>query len=159
MTMTDNKPAWRDDILACYPYLLERLRGIDAVYQVCEAQDFAAISGKDRRQIPTDGAVYVLLDGFTPTDTNARGAEQDIEIGFSVILTKQQVTPNPAADSVGKTLTAISKSLQGFDPADAQGRALTTTPFKQAKALAIQYEYGFAFFPLRFTTTVAVVQD
>lgn len=159
MTMTDNKPAWRDDILACYPYLLERLRGIDAVYQVCEAQDFAAISGKDRRQIPTDGAVYVLLDGFTPTDANARGAEQDIEIGFSVILTKQQVTPNPAADSVGKTLTAISKALQGFDPVDEQGRALTVSSFKQAKALAIQYEYGFAFFPLRFTTTVAVVQD
>lgn len=158
--MTDTpKPAWMDDVLACYPYLIERLRQVPAIRQVLEAQDFAAISSPKRKQLPTDGAVYVLLDGFTPTSDNANGREQMMEIGFSVILTKQQVTPNPATDGVGQTLTSIAKALQGFDPSDAQGRALTAIPFKQRKALAIQYEDGFAYFPLRFTTTVAVISD
>jgi hypothetical protein len=160
MTATnDNAPAWQGNILACYPYLLERLRTVPQIYQVLEAQEFAAITGNERRQIPSDGAVYVVLDSFTPTDDNAKGSEQDIEIGFSIILTKQQVTPSPATDGVGQTLYAIAKAMQGYDPSDEQGRALTAEPFKQRKPLPIRYENGFAYFPLRFTTSVAVVQD
>lgn len=157
--MTDSAPAWHDNILACYPHLIARLRQLPQVRQVLEAQDFAAISSAKRRQLPQDGSVYVLLDGFTPTSDNASGREQIMEIGFSVILTKQQVTPKPCADGVGQTLTAIAKALQGYDPSDEYGRCLTATPFKQRKALSVKYEDGFAFFPLRFTTTVAILAD
>lgn len=160
MTDTDpNAPAWQTDILACYPYVLERLKSVSQVSQVLEAQDFADISSAKRKQIPADGTVYVILDGYTPGSDNARGREQNMEIGFSVILTKQQVTPQPATNGVGQTITAIAKALQGFDPTDKQGRALTTEPFIQRKPLAIRYEDGFAFFPLRFTTVVAVISD
>ena len=154
-----NVPAWNDNALACYPYVLERLREVSQVKRVLEAADFAAISGAQRKQVPLDGAVYLILDGYTPTSTNGKGREQLIEIGFSVILTKQQFTPNPAADDVGKTLTAISKALQGFDPSDEQGRALVTAAFESRTPLPIQYEDGFAFFPLRFTTEVAIISD
>ena len=153
------QPAWTTNVLACYPYVLERLRSLPQVKTVLEAQEFAAISGGRRKQMPLDGAVYVILDGYTPTGSNAKGAEQMMEIGFSVILTKQQVTPNPATDGVGQTLTAISQGMQGFDPVDAQGRALTTNPFRQRQPLAIQYEDGFAYFPLRFTAEVAIISD
>ena len=154
-----NVPAWNDNALACYPYVLERLREVSQVKRVLEAADFAAISGAQRKQVPLDGAVYLILDGYTPTASNGKGREQLIEIGFSVILTKQQVTPQPATNGVGQTITAIAKALQGFDPTDKQGRALTTEPFIQRKPLAIRYEDGFAFFPLRFTTVVAVISD
>ena len=160
MTATNNSgPAWMTDVLACYPYVLERLRKLPQVKMVLEAQDFVDISGDDRKQMPLDGAVYVILDGYTPTTDNARGSEQMMEIGFSVILTKQQVTPNPATDAVGQTLTAISQALQGFDPSDIQGRALTTSPFRQRKPLAIRYKHGFAYFPTRFTAEVAIISD
>ena len=154
-----NVPAWNDNALACYPYVLERLREVSQVKRVLEAADFAAISGAQRKQVPLDGAVYLILDGYTPTASNGKGREQLIEIGFSVILTKQQFTPNPASDDVGKTLTALSKALQGFDPSDAQGRALVTNPFESRPPLPIQYEDGFAFFPLRFTAEVAILSD
>lgn len=154
-----NVPAWNDNALACYPYVLERLREVSQVKRVLEAADFAAISGAQRKQVPLDGAVYLILDGYTPTASNGKGREQLIEIGFSVILTKQQFTPNPASDDVGKTLTALSKALQGFDPSDAQGRALVTQPFESRPPLPIQYEDGFAFFPLRFTAEVAILSD
>lgn len=153
------EPAWMTNVLACYPYVLERLKSVPQVKRVLEAQDFAAISGGKRKQMPLDGAVYVILDGYTPTSSNGKGAEQVMEIGFSVILTKQQVTPNPATDGVGQTLTAISKAIQGFDPTDEQGRALTTSPFRQRQPLAIQYEDGFAYFPTRFTCAVAIISD
>ena len=160
MTATDpNAPAWHTDILACYPYVLERLQSVSQVSQVLEAQDFADISSTKRKQIPADGTVYVILDGYTPGSENAKGREQNMEIGFSVILTKQQVTPQPATNGVGQTITAIAKALQGFDPTDERGRALTTQPFIQRKPLAVRYEDGFAFFPLRFTTVVAVLAD
>ena len=155
----DNAPAWNDNALACYPYILERLESVMQVKRVLEAADFAAISGAQRKQVPLDGAVYLILDGYTPTSSNAKGKEQLIEIGFSVILTKQQFTPNPATDGVGQTLTAISKALQGFDPSDSQGRALVTEPFTHRPPLPIQYEDGFAFFPLRFTAEVAILSD
>ena len=154
-----NVPAWNDNALACYPYVLARLKQISQVKIVQEAAEFVEISGADRKKVPLDGAVYLVLDGYTPTDSNANSKEQLIEIGFSVILTKQHITPNPNTDDVGKTLTAISKALQGFDPSDAQGRALVTEPFKSRPALPIQYEKGFAFFPLRFICEVAILSD
>lgn len=154
-----NAPAWNDNALACYPYIIERLQSVKQVKRVFEAADFAAISGAGRKQVPSDGAVYLILDGYTPTASNANSKEQLIEIGFSVILTKQQFTPTPATNGVGQTLTAISKAMQGFDPSDEQGRALVTEPFSHRSPLPIQYEDGFAFFPLRFTAEVAILSD
>lgn len=157
--MTTNDPAWMTDVLACYPYLLDRLRSITQVKKVFEAKAFADISSDDRQQIPLDGAVYVMLDSYTPTESNANGREQMMEIGFSVILTKQQFTPTPNTDGVGQTLTAISQALQGFDPKDDKGRALTVSPFRQRKPLAVLYKKGFAYFPTRFTAEVAIISD
>lgn len=155
-----HKPAWHSNVLACYPALLARLRTVAGVKKVCEAKELAAL-GADKKQMPLDGAVYVILDGFTPTAHNNNRREQMLEIGFSVILTKRHYTPQPQLGnkSVGETITALAQALQGFDPADEQGRAFTATPFKQTKALPIRYEDGFAYFPLRFTCEVAVISS
>lgn len=152
------QPAWRDNILACYPALLARLSGVTGVKKVCEAKELASLgSGKER--VPLDGAVYVVWDGFTPASDNDGRRAQTLELGFSVILAKRNYTPKPETGDVGSTVTGIAKALQGFDPCDEQGRTLVSTPFKQRSALPIRYEDGFAFFPLRFTCEVAVLAD
>lgn len=149
---------WQDNFLACYPAVLEQLRRVKQVKKVLEAQDFANISS-ERKQRPLDGAVYVIFDGFTPTQPNNTNREQILDIGFSVILAKTNITPRPQTNGIGETLTAIAKALQGFLPVDQQGNDLTITPFEQKPALSIQYLDGFAYFPLRFTAQVAILND
>jgi hypothetical protein len=154
------KPAYHDNILACYPALLARLEGVPGVKKVYEVQEMGAI-GNDRAVMPIDGAVYVILDGFTPT-TTASAREQTIDIGFSVILAKRNYNPNRnpyRVDGLGETYTAIARAMQGYDPVDADGRALTTRPFTQRPALPIDYRDGYALFPLRFTAAVALIAD
>lgn len=151
-------PLWRHNILACYPVLLNRLQSVAGVKKVLEATDLNALTG-ERRQRPLDGGVYVIFDGMTPKNDNNASREQILEIGFSVILVKTNVTPKPATDGIGETLTAIAKALQGFEPADSKGEILTLTPLKQTRALPIQYEDGFAYFPLRFVADVAIIAD
>lgn len=149
-------PTWHHNVLACYPAILTKLKQISQVKKVLEAQDFTSIGNK-ARQIPLDGAVYVIFDGFTPKVDNNTKREQILEIGFSVILTKTNITLKPATDGVGETLTAIMKALQGFMPENEHGDELTLTPLHQKSALPIQYENGFAYFPMRFTCDVAII--
>ncbi|MCP1659341.1 phage tail terminator protein [Neisseria perflava] len=156
-------PAMYTNMLACYPALLARLAGVPGVKQVLEAQDLAAVAG-ERKVLPADGAVYVVFDGFTPeNETAARKRLAQERLSFSLILAKRQYTPNRlqfGADGVGETLTAIKSAFQGWTPKDSDGLALALTPFQAAQALSIYYHDGYAFFPVRFTTTVNIqLQD
>lgn len=150
-----NLPLWHDDILAFYPALIERLKSVPAIKKVCEAKELEDLDA-GRVQTPLDGAVYVVLDSIAPTDGNARGREQLMQIGVSIILTKRDYNPVPRLDGVGATITAICKALQGFE-AKKDGRHLTLSPFVQNKGIAIRYSKGFAFFPMHFSTTVAIM--
>lgn len=150
------KPLWYDDMLVCYPALLDRLKSISPIKKVQEIKELSEID--NQAVAPLDGAVYVIFDGLTPTDPNNDGREQTMELGFTIILAKQQYNPTPRMDGVGVTLTAICKALQGFDP-ERDGRALTASPFVQDKALPFRYFKNYALFPLRFTTTVVVMSD
>lgn len=145
-------------MLAFYPALLDRLRGVTAIKKVCEAKELEDLD-TGRVQTPLDGAVYVVLDGITPTEGNARGREQVMQIGISVILTKRDYNPTPRLDGVGQTITAICKALQGFEPKTADGKHLTLSPFVQNTGVSIRYNKGFAFFPLHFVTTVAILAN
>ena len=138
-----NYPLWHDDFLVCYPALLDRIGTIPQVKKVQEIKELAEIDSQ--AVAPRDGAVYVIFDGRSPTD-----------LGFTLILAKQQYNPRPRMDGVGASLTAICKALQGFEP-EQDGRALTLSPFVQKQALAVRYFKNYALFPLRFTTTVAVM--
>lgn len=152
----NNKPLWHDDMLICYPALLDRLNAIPAVKKVLEVKELASLD--NQTVAPLDGAVYVIFDGFSPTSSNNNGREQAIELGFSIVLAKQQYNPTPKIDGVGATLTAICKALQGFEPMQ-DGRALTLSPFVQKSALPVRYFKNYALFALRFTTSVAVMGD
>lgn len=149
-----NLPLWHDDMLVCYPALLDRLKAIPQLKKVLEAKDLAEL---DKKAIaPLDGALYVIFDGISQVQEDNGKRGHDLKLGFTLLLAKQQYNPVPRLDGVGATLTAICKALQGFEPMQ-NGRALTLTPFVQESALAIRYFDNYALFPLRFTTTVAVV--
>ena len=97
------------NVLACYPALLERLAKVPGVHQVLEAADLEALSS-DKRLKPIDGAVYVVFDGFTPDADAATRQLLRERLSFSVILTKRQYNPGHmqyGADGVGETITAI----------------------------------------------------
>lgn len=158
MTKQVTKPVWRDDLLACYPALIDRLKACPEIKKVCTARELADLGG-NKAQMPLDGAVYVILDSITPEQSNNGGRETMITLGFSIILAKQNVSPTPKMAGLGVVLTAICKALQGFEPKNSDGKRLSLSPFVQEKGLPIRYSNGFGFYAFRFTTTVAVVRD
>lgn len=153
-------PAWNDNFLACYPYLLDRIRGVQGVKKVLEATELQALTDSKRKLAPIDGGVYVIFSGMRPSASNNNGREQGFDISFGIILVKRNYTPQPNdTDDVGRTLTALCKALQGYEPEDEGGRALTLTPFEHSSPLPMRYEDGYAFFPLQLTTQVVVIAD
>lgn len=149
------QPAWRNDILACYPALLARLQSIPQVKKVLEIHDIEEV--QNGTKAPLDGVVYVAFDGLTVAETADYQQAQKIQLGFSVILASRSLLAKPNTDSVGCTLTAIAKALQGFIPRDEQGNELTLSPFSQKNPLPVMYLKGFGYFPLRFSTDVALI--
>lgn len=154
------KPIWHDDMLACYPALLKRLNSIKQIKKVFEIKEIDQLTAERPSVSVLDGCVYVLLDSISPK-ANADSRSQTQELGFSIILAKSFINISPSQVkegdyTLGQTLTAICKSLQGFEPIK-DGDYLTITPFTQTSALNIRYDKGFGLFPLRFVTEVAVL--
>lgn len=144
--------------MACYPLIIERLKTIPQVKKVHEIKELAQLS---RDIAPLDGCVYVIFDGLMPKNDNNARTEQILELTFSVILAKSLININPThvkagEYSLGQTLTAIAKSLQGYEPMSG-GDYLTISPLTQKSPLPIRYDKGFGLFAFRFATDVAVV--
>lgn len=157
-----NKLDWREDMLACYPALLERLGNVKQIKKVFEVKDLEQLYGDKPNIAPLDGCVYVLLDGISPKENNNNSREQMLEISFSVVLAKSFINISPShvkqGYTLGQTLTAICKSLQGFEPMQ-NDEYLTLTPFSQRTGMNIRYDKGFGLFALRFVTDVAILGD
>lgn len=156
------KPIWADDMLACYPALLQRLQAVKPIKKVFEVKELDQLTNDRPSVAMLDGCVYVLLDSITPKDNNNRKKEQTLELGFSIILAKSFINISPSQVkqgdyTLGQTITAICKSLQGFEPVNHQGQHLSLSPFTQTSALNIRYDKGFGLFALRFVTEVAVL--
>lgn len=149
---------WHKNMLACYPALIARLQQIEGIKSVRHADDIGDLQD---RQVPLDGALYVIFDAFVPQQAADGGRNQFVEIGFSLVLAKRKYRPSESlylTGGVGETLTAIARAMQGFAPQDDDGNDLTLTPFTQSAALAISYDSrGFGLFPLRFITQVAIL--
>lgn len=152
------QPAMYQNMLACYPYILARMKQVPGVRDVLEVAELEAVVS-DRKVKPVDNAVYVVFDGFTPdTHVGNKGTLRE-KLSFSFILAKRQYTPNRlqyGEDGVGELITAIKSAFQGFDPIGDDGKRLTLEPFSARAALPIVYNEGYAFFPMRFETSVAI---
>lgn len=145
-----------NDFLAFLPIVIKRLNAVEVIKKVFTVKELADLdTGKNTA--PLDGCVYVVLDGFAPTDEVGKGKNQAMDITFSVILAKQHYNKAGIGD-IGTTLTAIIKSLAGYEPI-ANGDYLTLSPIYLDKGANVLYQKGFALYPLRFKTQVAIVAD
>lgn len=143
------------DFLAFMPDVVKRLETVQAIKKVFHAHELADLdAGKNISAI--DGCVYVILDSFAPSFEAGQGSQQLMDIRFSIILAKQHYNQRHIGD-IGKTLTAIAKSLIGYEPKDQEGQYLTTTAIYLEKGAGVLYQKGFALYPLRFKTQSVIV--
>lgn len=146
-----------DDFLAFLPVVIERLssvKGVKKVFIINSLSDLDA--GKNINA--TDGCAYVILYSYAPSNEANKGKNQAMDIVFDVILARQHYNKT-GVGSVGTTLTAIVKSLMGFEPANAEGQYLTLSPIYLDKGASVLYQQGFALYPLRFKTQSVIIAD
>ena len=165
--MSDSSlPLYHEDMFACYPKMIERLKklvenGTVKTIKECDNIDdlLPSTDGVSKR-LPLDGCLYVVFDNLTPLESNDDGSEQEEQIGFSLVYTKKKYNFRPLSGmSVGIVLTRIAKRMNGYLPEDENGKAYTLSPFVQATPLAVRYANGFGYFSRRYVTTVATCAD
>lgn len=165
--MSDSSlPLYHEDMFACYPKMIERLKklvenGTVKTIKECDNIDdlLPSTDGVSKR-LPLDGCLYVVFDNLTPLESNDDGSEQEEQIGFSLVYTVKKYNFRPLSGmSVGIVLTRIAKRMNGYLPEDENGKAYTLSPFVQATPLAVRYANGFGYFSRRYVTTVATCAD
>lgn len=145
-----------NNLLAVYPLILERMAavpGVKAVKEIGELSEIVAAAREKRKVSPLDGAVYVVYGGETVADTAARSAQSKHTLHFTFILAKTYTAggKSPLYEA-GAVLTAIQTAFAGWDA----GREYTASEFRRIPSPAIEYNDGYAFFPISFATDVVV---
>lgn len=154
------KPKWHENMWASRPALVAKLKTIDGIDYVKNLRAFKQVSDqKTRTEVPEDGTMYVIKDGFIPSNSNNNSREQINQIGYSLFLAKYDPINDADDEALEQLITRILRSLQGFEPKDSEGNHLSLTPFEQAKPFPITAQDGFTFYPFRFVTEVAVLQE
>lgn len=139
-----------DNILAVYPLVLERMKSVTGVKAVKEVGDIAElVAGAAKRKVsPLDNAVYVVYGGETVEESARRGGHIRHKLHFTFVLTKTYTAGGKSVlPEAGRVLTAIQQAFSGWDA----GAEYTVSPFVRTASPAIEYNDGFALFPLSFT--------
>ena len=143
------------NMLAVYPELLKRVAAIDGVVAAKEVSELTQMiaSGNAKRTVaPAVGAVYVIYGGHTPDGNAGSGKHQRNTLYFTLVYCGEcKLGSRSSLYEVGKVLTSIKQAIQGWDP-----QAFVASPFVESNAPAIEYNDGYAFYPLSFTTTVSI---
>lgn len=143
------------NLLAVYPKILERLatvEGVKAVKEVGEMAELVAAAREKRRVCPVDGAVYVVFGGMVPDESAARARVQSYRLHFTFALAKTySIGAKSRLAEVGRVLTAIAQAFNGWDsPGD------IAEPLRQEPAPPIEYNDGYALYPLSYSTRVII---
>ena len=165
--MSDSSlPLYHEDMFACYPKMIERLKNlvengtVKTIKECDNIDDLLPSTDGVSKRLPLDGCLYVVFDNLTPLESNDDGSEQEEQIGFSLVYTTKKYNFRPLSGmSVGIVLTRIAKRMNGYLPEDENGKAYTLSPFVQATPLAVRYANGFGYFSRRYVTTVATCAD
>ncbi|MFC5920851.1 hypothetical protein ACFPVS_08985 [Neisseria weixii] len=144
------------NLLAVYPLILERMATVDGVKAVKEIGDLAEMlaAAKEKRRVsPLDGAVYVVYGGETVADTANRSGQTKHTLHFTFVLAKTYTAggKSPLYEA-GAVLTAIQTAFAGWDA----GREYAASEFRREPSPAIEYNDGYAFFPISFAADVVV---
>lgn len=148
-----------DNMLAVYPELLNKVRSIIGVAVVKEASDLAIFMSEaktQRKVAPAYGAVYVVYGGHALDGSAGQGKLQKNTLFFTLVYCARYLEGGKSTlYETGATLTAIKKALQGWDP----GKEFVLSPFVESNSPPIEYNDGYAFYPISFTTTVCVAAN
>lgn len=148
--------AMHDNLLAVYPLILERMKsvsGVKAVKEIGELSEIVAAAREKRKVAPLDGAVYVVYGGETVADTAGNHSQSKHTLHFTFILAKTYTAggKSPLYEA-GAVLTAIQTAFAGWSA----GREYNASVFRRTPSPAIEYNDGYAFFPISFATDVVV---
>lgn len=100
-----------------------------------------------RKAAPLDGAVYVVYGGSTFADEAKNGKFLKSTLHFTFVLARSYTANGKSTlYEVGETLTAIQRAFSGWDAGD----EYAVTPFRRIASPSIEYNDGFAFYPISF---------
>lgn len=147
--------AKHSNILSVYPHIIERLESVVGKGYVREIGELAEMLNKERstRTIaPTDGAVYVVFGGSTPNgDAGNKRFQREILYFTFVYCSYYLANGQSNLIKIGEKLTQIQVAFSGWDA----GVEYVDTPFARIDSPAIEYNDGFAFYPISFSVAVS----
>ena len=126
-----------ENLLAVYPEILGRLKtvkGIKAVKEIGELAELLAQGAAKRKAAPLDGEAK-----------NGKFLKSTLHFTF-VLARSYTANGKSTLYEVGETLTAIQRAFSGWDAGD----EYAVTPFRRIASPSIEYNDGFAFYPISF---------
>lgn len=151
--------AMHDNMLAVYPHILERLRGVQGVKAVKEIGELAELVSQlreKRKTAPLDGAVYVVFGGAEPVSDAGNKQFQTERLYFTFVYCGTYLSGSRLKlYETGKVLTAVQQAFQGWLPE----MGLTEGAFARTQSPPIEYHDGFAFYPVSFAVNVSIIQS
>ena len=148
------------NILGLYPLLIDHLSGVAGVKAVFDAAKLSELlnsSGKGRTTAPVEKAVYLVFDYARPVSSANNKSQHKVAVGFTAYFVERYY-PNSGLNltQTGEILTRIMSAVSGFDPKSDDGDYFVATPFALRDAPAVEYNDGFALFPVSFECSVVV---
>ena len=148
------------NILGLYPVLIDHLAAIDGVKSVLDAAKLSELlnsGSKGRITAPVEKAIYLVFDGASPVSTANNKNQHKMAVGFTAYFVERYY-PNTGLNltRTGEILTRIMQAISGFDPKSDDGDYKVVTPFALRTAPAVEYNDGFALFPVSFGCEIVV---
>lgn len=148
------------NILGLYPLLIDHLAAVDGVKMVLDAAKLSELlnqSAKGRAVSPIEKAVYLVFDYAQPISTANNKNQHKMAVGFTAYFV-ERYHPNVGLNlhATGEILTRLMKAVSGFEPKTDDGDYQVASPFALRAAPAVEYNDGFALFPVSFECNVVV---
>lgn len=137
-----------DNYLIAEQLIMDRLQPrLSSAIKVLPAADLAGVFEGGAQAAP---AVYVIYQGYRPTQEIGNGSEQQTEQTWWVVPAVRNVRDTRAAtatrETAGQIMLDCLKLLLGWKPSKEH------SPLKLAPAPPARYLGGFGYFPMAFTT-------
>lgn len=149
--------AMHRNLLAVYPLILQRLEKVNGVKAVKEVGDLAELmasrakDGNKAKIAPLDGAVYVVYGGDEVSDQAKSGKQIKHTLYFTFVLCRYyRANQRSMLHETGAVLTAIQAAFAGWDA----GKDVVSGDFRRVSSPRIEYNDGYAFYPIAFAVDV-----
>jgi len=126
--------------------IVSRLQAHGVCEAVYTASELSAIT--ERAQITP--AVHVIYSGYSPTREVGRGAIQEVETRWTVVVAVRSARRDGPHEKADQIFDDVIAALAGWSPGE--GRS----PLRLTAAPAAEHRPGFSYYPVQFTTRETV---